>query len=196
MPHNFHQDTKRKPRPSYPLRASMLALLTGLMATALWSTTAAEPAGRPKGGSVSSLEVTQLERQMLDLINRDRASQSSYSETSGRALPLQWDSRLATVARAHSEEMAEAGYFSHTGLDGSSPMARVSSAGIRWRAEGENIAKAMSPAQAEAMFMDEPKFQPNHRGNILKPDYNRVGVGIAKAPDGSIYITQEFAQIP
>lgn len=132
---------------------------------------------------------------MLDLINGDRIAPSSLSETKGRAHPLQWDAKLAAVARAHSEEMARKGYFSHQGLDGSMPALRVSRAGIQWRSTGENIAKSSDVFQAEAIFMNEPKFQRNHRGNILSQNYTHVGVGIAKAPDGSLYITQEFAEL-
>ena len=92
-------------------------------------------------GSLSSQAVTQrasisygtgqLEVQMWDLINRDRANQIYFSETKGRAPALQWDDRLAAVARMHSEEMARKGYFSHQGADGSSPSRRVSMAGIQ-----------------------------------------------------------------
>jgi uncharacterized protein YkwD len=167
-----------------------------LLGAKVLSAGAASPGGKLKNAPVSTADPAQLETQMLNMVNQDRTSPSTLEETKGRAHPLEWDSRLAAVARAHSEEMAANGYFSHQGMDGSSPSARVSNAGIRWRAQGENIAKAADPAQAEGMFMDEPKFQPNHRGNILKPNYNRVGIGIAKAPDGSLYITQEFAQIP
>jgi uncharacterized protein YkwD len=134
--------------------------------------------------------------EMWQMVNKDRTSPATRSETNGQAHPLQWDPQLAAVALGHSEEMAATGVFSHRGADGSLPMNRVSRAGIQWLATGENIAKAQSAAQAEALFMDEPKFQPNHRGNILDAHYNRVGIGIARAADGSLYITQEFAEIP
>jgi len=71
---------------------------------------------------------------------------------------------------------------------------RVSRAGIRWQATGENIAKVDTVVGAEAAFMNEPKFQPNHRGNILNPDYTHVGVGVARGAKGMLYITQEFAE--
>jgi uncharacterized protein YkwD len=141
-------------------------------------------------------DLDNLATQMWQMVNQDRTSPSVLAETKGHARPLQWDPLLAAVARRHSEEMASTGIFSHRGADGSLPMNRVSKAGIRWVATGENIAKAGSAAQAEALFMDEPKFEPNHRGNILDTNYNRVGIGIARAPDGSLYITQEFADIP
>jgi uncharacterized protein YkwD len=138
----------------------------------------------------------ELEVLALDLINRDRGAQDCLQETKGLARPLQWDARLAAVARAHSEEMARNGYFSHESLDGKAPSERFSIAGIPWRAMGENIAKAADVVQAEANFMNEPKFVPNHRKNILNVDFTHVGIGIARSPDGMIYLTQDFAQLP
>jgi len=142
------------------------------------------------------LRTDQLEMQMWDLINRDRTDPSTVQETKGRAKPLQWDGRLAEVARLHSEEMAREGFFGHEGADGSEPSNRVTRAGIQWRSTGENIAKCRDVAEAEENFMDEPRFRANHRGNILNSEYTHVGVGIARGPDGTLYITQEFAQEP
>jgi uncharacterized protein YkwD len=144
----------------------------------------------------NSLDRTrQLELQMWALINRDRANQAYSDETMGRARALQWDEKLAAVARAHSEEMARDGFFSHEGSDGSSPARRVSMAGIKWLSTGENIANCRGVGEAESMFMNEPRFQQNHRWNILNANYTHVGIGIVRAPDGSIYITQDFAQL-
>jgi uncharacterized protein YkwD len=142
----------------------------------------------------STAEAEQSEILMWQLINRDRLDATCAEETKGRAHPLQWDARLAAVARAHSEEMARNHFFAHTGLDGSEPSARVSRAGIRWQSTGENIAKVETVVDAEAAFMNEPKFQPNHRGNILNPEYTHVGVGVARGANGMIYVTQEFAE--
>lgn len=167
------------------LAALLLALLP---ASSLSSQTVPQRAGLP-------YRAGQLELQMWELINRDRADQSYTSETGGRAPALQWDDRLAAVARMHSEEMARNGYFSHEGADGSSPARRVSTAGIKWRATGENIAICRGVSEAESLFMNEPKFQQNHRWNILNVNYTHVGVGVARAPDGSLYVTQEFAQL-
>jgi uncharacterized protein YkwD len=150
--------------------------------------------GAVEGGAAG--ELSQLEIEMWHMVNRDRMSRAVVRETKGRAVPLEWDSRLAAVARAHSREMATTGVFSHEALDGSLPVTRLTNAGVRLRSAGENIAKAYDPSQAEALFMNEPKFSPNHRGNILNPAYNRIGIGIARASDGSLYITQDFAQVP
>jgi len=168
---------------------TMAALLLGLLPpSSLSSQTVPHRASFPSGTG-------QLELQMWELINRDRADQSYSSETRGRAPAVQWDDRLAAVARMHSEEMARNGYFSHEGADGSSPAHRVSMAGIKWLSTGENIANCAGVSEAESLFMNEPKFQQNHRWNILNANYTHVGVGIARARDGSLYITQEFAQM-
>ena len=44
--------------------------------------------------------------------------------------------------------------------------------------------------------MDEPKFEHNHRSNILDKGFTHVGVGIVKGPDGLLYVTEEFARLP
>ena len=115
------------------------------------------------------------ELRMWQLVNQDRTSASCVDETKGNARPLQWDERLAIVARAHSQEMASRGFFGHEGMDGSLPHVRISRIGVQWRESAENIAKYPDITAAEAAFMNEPKFQPNHRANILNPALHACG---------------------
>lgn len=204
---------QRKVQPVwYAPPVAALALLVALMPLGSRLTAEAAPQHGPNGASAGESdgarlvstsverdlpgsELGQIALQMWRMVNQDRRSPATIAETKGQALSLRWDPRLATVALEHSQEMAATGVFSHKGADGSMPMNRVSRAGIRWLATGENIAKVESAEQAETLFMDEPKFQPNHRGNILNANYNSVGIGVARGSDGSLYITQEFAEI-
>lgn len=142
----------------------------------------------------ASSDMTQLETRMVEFINADRSNPANIAETAGRAQPLKWDPRLAAAALAHSVDMATHHYFSHVDRNGNSPAKRLSAAGVPWQAMGENIAKNFTVARAEAAFMDEPSFQPNHRSNILNQRFNAVGIGIVRGPDGLLYVTQEFAQ--
>jgi uncharacterized protein YkwD len=177
-------------RPSVTIRwiAFLVASLLSVSAQNLLA------AAGDQGDSQAVINASASELEMLKLLNTDRLAPSSAEEMREQARPLVWDDRLAAVARQHSEEMAEHGYFSHQGLDGSEPAMRVSRAGIRWRSTGENIAKFSDVASAEAGFMNEPHFQQhNHRGNILSAGYTHVGIGVVKGPDGMLYITQEFA---
>ncbi|HXW14934.1 MAG TPA: CAP domain-containing protein [Terriglobia bacterium] len=134
----------------------------------------------------------EMEQLMVELVNRDRADPANTPETNGRAQALRWNDTLAAVARAHSLDMLNQRYFSHQDAQGRSVAKRVEAAGMEWQAVGENIAIYGSVAGAEAAFMNEPRFTKNHRANILDPDFAEVGIGIVQAPNGSLYITQDF----
>lgn len=139
-------------------------------------------------------DMNSLQRQLVEMVDADRLNPANSAETHGKALPLKWDARLAQAALEHSEEMAARHYFSHVDPNGDTPVERVTRLGVQWRALGENIAKNFTVPAAEAAFMNEPKFANNHRGNILNPRYNSIGVGIVRGADGMVYVTQEFAQ--
>ncbi|MFZ0962659.1 MAG: CAP domain-containing protein [Terriglobia bacterium] len=129
---------------------------------------------------------------MYDLVNRDRADPANTLETKGRALPLRWNEKLAAVARAHSLDMLNRGYFAHDDPQGGSVATRVEAAGMEWQWVGENIAIYRSATRAEAAFMSEPRFTKNHRANILNASFTDIGVGIVQAADGRLFITQDF----
>jgi uncharacterized protein YkwD len=137
-----------------------------------------------------------LERQMWALVNQARLDPDSAAETGGRAQPLRWNENLAAVARAHSRDMLEQGYFNHVDPEGRNVSTRVDAAGIPWRAAGENIAIYGTILGAEGAFMNEPRFQHNHRYNILNASYTDVGIGIVQGANGSLYITQDFVGTP
>lgn len=90
--------------------------------------------------------------------------------------------------------MLQQNYFGHVDSDGDSPVERLYKAGIRWHSMGENIAINSTVSLAEGAFMDEPPARANHRGNILNPAFNSVGVAAVRGPDARIYITQDFAE--
>lgn len=46
-----------------------------------------------------------LERQMWELVNRDRRGPENFAETGGKAQPLRWNKKLAAVTRVHSRDM-------------------------------------------------------------------------------------------
>jgi uncharacterized protein YkwD len=92
--------------------------------------------------------------------------------------------------------MIEQRYFDPVDREGRTLSARMNAAAIPWRALGEKIAINGTAPGAEASFMNEPRFQNNHRAIILNANYNGVGIGIVQAPNGSLYITQDFAAIP
>jgi uncharacterized protein YkwD len=121
--------------------------------------------------------------------------------------PFTLDAGLSAIARAHSCDLALHNGQSwpgwpHTGSDGSSPFQRMAAGGYSmppYSTEGENIgwAQGYPSAQAaaaaiDAAMMAEPAGQPNHRGNILNPQFRIVGVGIIEL-SGWVWITEDFA---
>ncbi|HLY61825.1 MAG TPA: CAP domain-containing protein [Terriglobia bacterium] len=139
-----------------------------------------------------------MERQLWVMVNHDRLDPANASEIKGgRAGALRWNEKLAEVARAHSRDMMDQKFFDHVDPRGKTPEARIDAAGIPWRAMGENIAtNGKGAGDAEAAFMNEPHNKPNHRANILNPDFTEVGIGIVQDQRGRYYITQDFVGMP
>ncbi len=88
--------------------------------------------------------------------------------------PLIWDSRAAAVAQAHSREMFERHYFSHTSPDGRSTWDRLDARGVTYSRAGENIAWGQETGSAVLRaWLDSP----GHRANIERGSYTHHGVG-------------------
>ncbi|MCD6109304.1 CAP domain-containing protein [bacterium] len=127
-----------------------------------------------------------MEWKMLRLVNKDR------KQNGLKKLRMQEDLRV--VARKHSKDMAQKDYFEHKNLLGETPFDRLDKARITDIVAGENLAKIkgyqIPVRRAEIGLMNSP----GHRANILKSDYNCVGIGIVKSQDQSFYFTQNFAE--
>lgn len=121
-----------------------------------------------------------LENQMLQMINNERAKQ--------HLPPLQMDSTLTTVARAHCQDMFQRGYFSHLTPEGRDPLIRMHDADINYTAAGENLALAQTLQIAHNGLMHSP----GHRANILNPAYTKVGIGVLDGGLHGLMIAQEF----
>ena len=118
---------------------------------------------------------------MLDLVNRERVERGLE--------PLQPDATLREIARRHSRDMLQRGYFAHLGPEGETPVDRMLAGRARFRAAGENLALAPTVELAHNGLMNSP----GHRANILSGSFGRVGIGIA---DGGLHgkmVTQTFA---
>jgi uncharacterized protein YkwD len=127
-------------------------------------------------------EITALENQVAALTNAERAAAGCGE--------LRMDEYLRTAARGHSADMARHGYFSHTGLDGSSPSDRARAAGYDGGV-GENIAMGYrTPEDVVHGWMTSD----GHRANILNCSYAAIGVGLAYDDRGRPYWTQKFGR--
>ena len=112
------------------------------------------------------------EAAVLSLVNEARAAAGCGALTA--------DPALAAVARAHSADMRDRDYFSHTSPEGLSPFDRAEQAGIGY-SRAENIAYGQADAAA---VMEAWLESPGHRANILDCDLTKLGVGVAEGPGG------------
>ena len=122
--------------------------------------------------------VVNYEKEVVRLVNAIRA------ENGLSALTYDWE--LSRVARYKSQDMKDAGYFSHTSPTYGSPFQMIKNFGITYRSAGENIAKGYATPQA---VVNGWMNSSGHRANILNASYTHIGVGYVA--DGK-YWTQMF----
>lgn len=125
-----------------------------------------------------------LEQEALTRINQER-------KAAGLAI-LKFDERLQAVALSHAEEMVELGYFSHVSPVTGTPSSRLRREGVEFTKMGENVGRHSSLAVIHQALMRSP----SHRGAILHPAYDRVGIGVVRQGDGRLLMVQVFMQSP
>ncbi len=125
-----------------------------------------------------------IERGVFAEVNRERES---------RRIPaLAWSSRLAAVARRHSEEMARQQFFGHADPKRGALSERLRAAGIEPTACAENIyAQSRSTDAASAAVAGWLQSR-GHRSNLLNRSYRQTAVGVAVDARGQCLITQIF----
>ena len=87
---------------------------------------------------------------------------------------LVWDSRAAAVAQAHSRDMFDRHYFSHTSPDGRSTWDRLAARGVTYSQAGENIAWGQKTGRAVLTSWLKSR---GHRQNIENGSFTHHGVG-------------------
>lgn len=130
-----------------------------------------------------------IERRVFELTQKQR-----------KGLPiLGQDSGLAAVARAHSRDMLEGGYFDHVNAKGQRPQDRVSIAhrhliGL----VSENIwmwyGGSQDPEKIARKAVESLMNSPGHRRNILSDSATHMGIGVWMEGE-AVYVTQLFAEV-
>jgi uncharacterized protein YkwD len=138
----------------------------------------------PAGVKVGVVDEEAAERQMLALVNRDRAAAGLP--------PVRADKRLGAVARAHSREMADGDAVFHVSSRTGTALDRVHRAGLTPTLVLENVGRAYSVEEVESGFLASP----GHRGNIVDPRAAFLGVGVVlgKPVTGAtpLFVTQLY----
>jgi uncharacterized protein YkwD len=95
---------------------------------------------------------------------------------------------LDALALAHARLMARAKTLGHDVGDGD-PGMRIRDAGIPARDAGENVAHSPTVVLAHRALYASP----SHRANLLRADFDRVGIAVVDDPDGSVWVDELFA---
>lgn len=124
-----------------------------------------------------------LEHEAFVLLNRTRV-ESGLPEVACHLGMLE-------VARAHSQDMIDRGYFDHISPDGSTPSQRLDAAGLsNWTMVGENIAQGYPTApEVHDGWMNSP----GHRANILTEEFTHAAIGLVGTGRDRTW-TQVFAR--
>jgi uncharacterized protein YkwD len=82
-------------------------------------------------GTRATCSLVNFEVEVLALVNAYRAAGASCGSEGSfpGALPLAWNAPLTQASLVHSDDMAAANFFSHTGSDGSNAGQRATAAG-------------------------------------------------------------------
>lgn len=105
--------------------------------------------------------------------------------------PLEIDGRASSAALGHSTDMAQNDYFEHESPHGATLKDRIEESGASYRKAGENIAMG----HTSAIFAHHSLLNsPDHRVNILSPDFTHLGTGTAYGREDVPYYTENYIQ--
>jgi uncharacterized protein YkwD len=123
------------------------------------------------------------EKQLVELINQERTKQELQ--------PLAVDPRLTHAARKHTQLLVAHKTVSHQ-FEGEPPLdVRLANENLPSDQLGENTAVDRDLPSAHKGLINDP----DHRDNILNPNYNAVGVAVIRR-GGQLYVTEDFAHLP
>lgn len=138
---------------------------------------AGEP-GQPPPADEAEVERA-MERMVFDLVNDERRERGLE--------PLEWDDQLAAHAREWSQQMAEEGRLEHQ--DSQRMLERAEG----FSAVGENIFRGRGPVPTSTVHVGWMRSD-GHRANVLRPAFDRLGVGFVCTDDGEVWATQRFGR--
>lgn len=163
-----------------------------------------EPPRGEQESETAELNRTEIEYAVHEQVNDQRADHELEA--------LEFDDELREVARYHSRDMAEEGYFAHTSPDGDTLGDRYNRFGYdcrvptgdgRYATGGENLYMIEFPTSTydEAEIAEEAvdgwMNSEGHRENMLADHWEHQGIGVVvtEVDDGdavAVYVTQNF----
>jgi len=129
-------------------------------------------------------DTSAIEKTLLEWVNKERSERELG--------PLKWLPGLSAIAKGHSRDMASRQKLTHLSSAGKSYAGRLLDGGAFFVEIGENGARSDS---FDAAFIHQSLMDsPEHRENILNPNFDMIGIAVVYANDKKYYITQDFLQ--
>jgi uncharacterized protein YkwD len=138
------------------------------------------PGSRSVPGETASAGARDEREALERMINAARLAES--------VPPLAISAKLASAADAHAHAMRDARILAHD-LGEGGPVDRMRRAGVEATRPGENVAHAKTVERAHRVLWASP----SHRGNLLDPRFSKLGVGVVRDGDGSVWVSEVFA---
>jgi uncharacterized protein YkwD len=147
------------------------------------------------------ININELEMEIHNLINKERQKQGLST--------LEYDIKLAEIARTHSKDMVNRNFYSHYNPEGQGPTERAISAGFYTDGIGENICKdnlletgysiCFIPlndwkdlGELAESIVESWMGSYGHRENILSYMYYCEGIGVAISSNDEVLVTQDL----
>lgn len=127
-------------------------------------------------------EFVHLEQEIITLINQYRASNN--------VSPLQHDPKLTQLAIVKVDDMIRNRYFDHYSPLYQMPWELAGLFNYDFHTFGENLARNFVSAQD---VVDAWIASPSHHDNMLKEQYEYIGVGIKADEEGFLYYSSLFS---
>jgi uncharacterized protein YkwD len=103
--------------------------------------------------------------------------------------PLARDGRLDEAATIQARAMRDSRTLGHD-VGRGTVKERLDALGVSANVYGENVARAASPERAHRVIWASP----SHRGNLLEPRFDAIGIGTARGTDG-VWVCEVFADL-
>lgn len=135
------------------------------------------------------LSEARVERLVAEQVNGERVARGFDA--------LAYDTALARVGEAHSEDMRGRGFVGHENPDGEGLAERYAAHGIDCHG-GENVyyapngGLASTPGALAHHVVGAWMDSEGHRAAILKERFTRQGVGVVLGHDGGVWVTQDL----
>ena len=137
------------------------------------------------GGPTSPISVStaEIEAAIFQATNLARTNQGVPT--------LTLEESISQVAREHSQNMRDQGFFGHVNQDGQGLKQRLNAAGIGYTAASENLVTVTNAPDPADVAFDLLVGSDDHAENILDPKFKQIGVGAAQSGD-TYWVTQIF----